>query len=303
MFAAFLTALLFAGSGICGQRVAVRFGPLRANVLRLSLAALTLGVLSSLTAHIDFFSRSASRLLISGVVGFGLGDVALFLAYPRLGSRLTLLINLCSAPLFGAAGDWLLLGTLINMKQAVACLVIILGVVIVLTKGIRLPQHESNGFVLGVFFALVAGLGQGLGAALSRYAKSAALIDGIHLNGINEAFVRVLPGLAFALVSLLIGRFLVHHPRPMQTEANERKTRWAWLLGAAVFGPVAGVSCFQWALSSTKSAVVLSIISMTPILIMPLSAYVEKDRPGRIAYVGAAVAVSGVIMLTLMAGA
>ena len=42
MWPAFLTALCFAGSGICGQRSAVSFGSLRGNTYRLALSALVL---------------------------------------------------------------------------------------------------------------------------------------------------------------------------------------------------------------------------------------------------------------------
>lgn len=261
-----------------------------------------MGLLSAGTGSVDFSTRSSVRLLLSGVVGFGLGDVALFLAYPRLGSRLTLLINLCSAPLFGAAGDWFLLGVWVNAGQTAACLIILFGVVLALRKGVRLPQSDATAFVPGVIFALVAGLGQGVGAALSRYAKSAALEDGDHLNGINEAFVRVLPGLGFAVLALLIGRVMGWQKGLVKVSDAQRRSRWGWLIGAAVFGPVAGVSCFQWALSDAKSAVVLSIISTTPILIMPLSAYIEKDKPDTAGILGATVAVTGVILLTLLAG-
>lgn len=293
-----LTACLFAGSGICGQRASVRFGALSANALRLAFAAIILGALAHWQGPVDFTTRSAHRLLVSGALGFGAGDVALFLAYPRLGARITLLINLCTAPLFGALGDWLLLGALITAQQALACLVILVGVVMALREGVSAPGHERVAFLPGILAAVMAGFGQGTGAALSRYAQAAARVDGVSMDGIREAFIRVLPGLAFAVLVFGIGRAVAANGTALTTPSAPGLPRWRWLIGAVFFGPVLGVSCFQWALSSATSAVVLSVVSTTPILILPLSMVIEKDSPSWSAVIGAFVAVGGVAILT-----
>jgi drug/metabolite transporter (DMT)-like permease len=72
---------------------------------------------------------------------------------------------------------------------------------------------------------------------------------------------------------------------------------WAWLGAAVMFGPVLGVSCFQWALSLQNSVLVLSVTASAPVLIMPLAAWLDGDRPARLAIVGAVIAVAGVILL------
>src|SRR4029077_12771263 len=84
-----ITAFLFAASGICGRRAAMGLGALRANALRLTLAAVLLGCWVGSQRSVDFSTRTVHWLLISGVVGFGVGDVSLFLAFPRIGARLT----------------------------------------------------------------------------------------------------------------------------------------------------------------------------------------------------------------------
>ncbi len=81
--------------------------------MRLALATLVLGILVwFLTPDAMRWSRSGG-FFVSGLIGFGLGDVALFTAYERIGSRLTILLNLCLAPLFamvlngsGSATRW-----------------------------------------------------------------------------------------------------------------------------------------------------------------------------------------------------
>ena len=304
MLPSIVTAFLFAASGISGRRAAVNFGPLRANALRLSLAMLLLGLLAGGWGACDFGSSAVQRLVISGVVGFGIGDVALFLAYPRLGARLTLLLNMCSAPFFGAAGDWWLVGTGLTWAQVLSGVVILSGV------GLALGTHDRHGalhsrssLIAGVVFAILAGFGQGMGAALSRFAHAAMVADGVPLLPVQQAFVRTIPGSLFALLAWgavawwRSSRASVPGAQVFQPPGPASPHRWWWLLAAAFFGPALGVTCFQWALSSAPTAVVLSITSTTPLLIIPLSVLVDGDRPGRLAAMGAVIGVAGVIIM------
>jgi drug/metabolite transporter (DMT)-like permease len=74
---------------------------------------------------------------------------------------------------------------------------------------------------------------------------------------------------------------------------------WPLLLVNGLSGPVLGVACFQHALRSTPSAVVLAIVATTPLLAMPLSWRFERDRPSAVSVAGAVAAVLGVGALFL----
>jgi drug/metabolite transporter (DMT)-like permease len=110
VFAALLCTLLFSVSITCGHRSAKLIGGTEANFWRLTLAGLLLGIWAYAfgvgTGGDAFF-----LFFLSGAVGIGIGDVALFQTLPRLGSRLTsLLIGCLSAP-FAALLEWLWLKT------------------------------------------------------------------------------------------------------------------------------------------------------------------------------------------------
>lgn len=233
-----------------------------------------------------------------------MGDSALFMAYPRLGSRLTVLLMLSAAPVFGSLGDWVLLGTGVTVPQGLAILTILFGVWLALSQGVRVPSLEAASFLPGVAWGLLAGFGQGFGTSLSRFAHAGGLEAGhLPLNGISQAFVRVVPGMMVALSVWALSSWYA--------AAKARRTGQVavlpmpgpraplWLIGTALSGPVLGVSCFQWALISTKSAVVLAITAITPVVIIPMAAYIEKDKPGALAFVGAAIAVVGVVVMSL----
>ena len=312
MLPSVLTAFLFAASGVCGRRAAMAYGPLRANAIRLSLASAVLGLWTWTRSPVNFTTRSVEWLFYSGAVGFGLGDMGLFLAYPRLGARLAILVNLCSAPLVGALLDRLWLGVSLRPSQTLAGLAILGGVSMALSSRQRrgTSRHEGDNdkqplrVPAGLAFALLAGFGQGCGATLSRRAHAVAVEDGTILNGVSQAFVRTIPGVAFALLAW--AAFCLHSSRSRRGSAASRGYECEpgslpWLLGAAMFGPVLGVSCFQWALSGASSALVLAVTATAPIIIMPLAAYIEDDRPGWPAVAGAVIAVVGVAWLALTA--
>jgi drug/metabolite transporter (DMT)-like permease len=242
---------------------------------------------------VEFGSRAIHWFLVSGAVGFGFGDVCLFLAYPRIGARLTLLVSLCAAPIFGAALDWLLHGTLFTGSQALTSVMILTGVGLALVGGQGRELGSRKGNAGGVLAAVMAGLGQGCGAALSRHAQAIAIADGTVIDGISQAFVRTLPGMGFAIVVWL----LVARTRGLGVRTGRAAHASGWLLAAVMFGPVVGVSCFQWALSLQSSIVVLSITATAPVLIMPLAAWLDRDPPAPRAIVGAIIAVAGVILL------
>ena len=67
----------------------------------------------------------------------------------------------------------------------------------------------------------------------------------------------------------------------------------------ALAGPAIGVGCYQWALMREKSGVVLSIVALTPLVIIPFSRFVEGERPQKRSLAGGIVAVIGVVVLRL----
>jgi drug/metabolite transporter (DMT)-like permease len=193
-----------------------------------------------------------------------------------------------------------------------AGLMILGGVTVALSAGQRrgLPDEKNDADkptqwrLVGLGFALLAGFGQGCGATLSRRAHALAVDEGRILDGIAQAFVRTIPGVAFALLAWAVFQITLGKSRcapVLQHRAGRPLGEVYWLLGAALFGPVLGVSCFQWALSGASSAMVLSVTATAPVIIMPLAAYIEDDRPGWPAVIGAAIAVVGVAWLALLA--
>ncbi len=109
MYAALLTALLFALTGVCATQASRLLGAGRANAWRLIVALVILGI----WAH-GFGSGLGGSVLfwfmLAGGIGFGLGGWCVFQSLRRIGSTLTLLIVQCAAALFATAIGWIFLG-------------------------------------------------------------------------------------------------------------------------------------------------------------------------------------------------
>jgi drug/metabolite transporter (DMT)-like permease len=295
MWLAFLAAVLFAASAVCGQTLSRQLGGVKANCFRITIACTLLGIWT-FTQFPDHLHWATFRwLFLSGVLGFGLGDVALYLAYPLVGARTAVLVNLCIATLCSAIADKIFLGTQLHPNEIASAALTLTGVVLALHK-----KDEPLQLNIGIALTLFAGTCQGLGLTLSRYSHQVMEQQQLTISGPAQAFQRTMGGvvvgwIAFAiLLSALKGRQIV------PVSARTARLRW-WLLGASFFGPVAGVSAMQVALQQVgKSAVVSAITSTAPLLLLPFSKYLDREPPTLKAVFGSLLAVAGLAGLAWM---
>ena len=291
MLAAFLTTILFSISAVCAQRTSRALGGAAANLSRLILAALVLGAWAH-TQGYGFGGVGLEWFLWSGAVGFGIGDTALYQALPRIGSRLSILLVHCLAAPFAATTEWLWLNTRMSGLQIFSAVLILSGVALALAPGRHL-QISRRMFWSGVAFGIMAAIGQGLGAVLSRRAYDVIREADQRMDGLTAAYQRILPGIVVALVVWLLVKGKNREP----TGSPARSTIWPWVLMNALSGPALGVGCYQWALSQRGTGIVLPIVALTPLVIIPFSRYVEGEKPRKRSLAGGAIAVMGVFIL------
>ena len=304
MLAALLCTCLFSLSVVCGHRSARLIGGTEANFWRLVVAVICLGIWS-FCFGIGLGGAAFPLFLVSGIVGIGFGDMGLFQALPRLGSRLSLLLIQCLTAPIGALVEWLWLGTALHTAQIVCGLIVLAGVGMALIPGEHV-KIERRVWITGVLFSLLGAAGGAWGAVLSRKAYSVSHAFHEPIDGGNAAFQRILGGLLISAVSLLIVkrrmlRLQEQAPPELVTAAAKHKWRgvWPWVLVNGVAGQTLGVSFMQWALETTPTGIVLAIIAMTPIVVIPFAFVIEGERPTPHSLVGGAIAVAGVIGLVL----
>ncbi|MCX8157097.1 MAG: DMT family transporter [Verrucomicrobiae bacterium] len=302
MLAAALATVLFCFSAIAATRSARLMGGTEANFWRLALACLFLGLWAA-SAGTGTASAAFVLFWFSGLVGFGVGDVALFQALPRLGSRLTSLLVHCLAAPMAALAEWAWLGTRLSPTEIALSTLILGGVALALAPGERLHLPRRV-FWLGLASGVLAALGQGMGAVISRRAFAVAAAAGESVDGLSAAFQRSLGGMLVAAVALLVvkrkhllGRWDEPPGAAFAHWRNKWQGSWAWVILNALTGPFLGVGCFQWALKTTPSGIVLPIVATMPVVIIPLAVWLEGEKVSPRSLAGGLIAVAGVALL------
>jgi drug/metabolite transporter (DMT)-like permease len=319
MLASFLAALFFALNATCGSHNVRAHGPLRANLWRLVIATIALALFAHTLGH-GFASASLPWFLLSGIIGMGFGDVGVYSALPLLGSRLTVLLTQCLAAPIAALGEWLWLGTTLTAPQIAWGALILIGVAVAIMPSKSSPPRVRVRPV-GFLFGLLAAAGQGIGALVSRKGVMVASAAGESTHnavfGITAAYQRIFAGLVFIVIWFVGARLLEMRQRrggdggqqdgpafrftgtgtaPLSPE-ERRRAKW-WMLANGLAGPVFAVSCYQWALATTPSGIVLPIAATSPLLAIPIAYWLEGDRPTRRAVAGGVLAVAGCVALT-----
>lgn len=301
MLPALLAACFFALNATCAARSVRTHGTAFANLGRLAIATLLLGLFAH-TLGGGFASASLPWFLLSGVIGMGLGDLGVFAALPLLGSRLTVLITQCLAAPLAALGEWLWLGTRLTAAQVAWGVLILAGVAVAIMPS-RSDPPKVKVRPIGFLFGLVAAAGQGFGALVSRKGVNVADAAGEAAHnaafGLTAAYQRILAGFVFVILWFAVLRWLGRLPAAPQgvSSADRRRGLW-WMLANGCAGPVLGVGCYQWALATTPSGIVLPIAATTPLLAIPIAWWLEGDRPTRRALIGGVIAVAGCVALT-----
>ncbi|MBN1845218.1 MAG: DMT family transporter [Sedimentisphaerales bacterium] len=307
MFPAVITTFLFALSAVSAGRTTRLLGGTPANFCRLVLATLFLTCWAYSRGQ-GITGRSFGWFFLSGVIGFGLGDLALYGAFSRIGARLGVLMCLClSAPL-GALMEWVWLGTRLSLPEILWGMIILAGVAVALVPDQRSPALAGS-WVIGTLFGLIAAFGQGGGAVLTRKAYAVARQAGLYIDGGTAAFQRILGGLLLTIVVILVCQAAGRRPFsgpvgtgsvPSAGTARQRwRKAWPWVIVNSLCGPALGVACFQWALSETPTGIVLAIVATTPLAVIPFVLILEGERPSLRSLIGGVIAVAGAVALAL----
>lgn len=294
MLPALITVLLFSVSGVAGSRMTRVLGGIEANFSRIILATLVLGLWAH-TAGQGLGGPALWIFLLSGLIGFGLGDLALYQAYPILKARLAMVLVHCLAAPMAAAIEWQWLGTVLTHFQ-IACIILTLaGVATALAPSdhLHIPRRL---LWKGILLGSMAAAGQAIGAVLSRKAYAVAGAEGVEIDGLTAAYQRIWGGVLIAGLTYGWVR-LQQAGKPREPWLTRMRGNWHWLLLNGIAGPALGVGCFQWALATTPTGIVLPIVALTPLAIVPFSRMFEGERPTRRSLFGGAIAVLGVVGL------
>jgi drug/metabolite transporter (DMT)-like permease len=302
MPAALLAALFFAVSAICAYRSSTQIGGVEANFWRICMAAFCLALWANFHGT-GLAGQAFPWFMFSGAMGIGFGDTFFFQALPRLGSRRAVLLTQCFIPIFAILIEWLWLGTKLSPGQLFFVVIILVGVAIALAPGDH-AKIPGRLLWMGIGYTVLAGFTSALGAVISRKAYFIAHAAGEFPDPGTTGYQRVLGGLLVPGIILLATKWRVarahggvFEQKTLQVSREKWKRIWPWILGNSLAGQTLGVTCVQWALEKTPAGIVLAVVATTPLILLPMTWIVEKERIGLRSLCGAIVAVGGIVGL------
>lgn len=294
--AALGAATCWAFSALSFETAGKRIGALTLNLVRLVIAFgfLSVGawIARGVPLPVDASPHAWLWLTVSGLVGFVFGDLCLFRAFLLIGSRLSMLL-MSLAPVLTAVIGWLVLGETLNGRDLVGMTLTVTGIAWAVLER-KKPSSDSEGSSLPRR-APLAGIALGVGGALGQ---AGGLVLSKLGMGSYHAFaatqIRVIAGMAGYVILYFALRWW---SRVWPALRDAPALGFASI--GAFFGPFLGVSLSLIAVRHTVAGVAASIMALTPVLIIPLTILLRRERVGIGGVLGAIVAVTGVAILFL----
>ncbi|MDP4160101.1 MAG: DMT family transporter [Bacillota bacterium] len=288
-FAALMTAFCWTLSATAFEVAGKRVGSLSVNLIRLIFAFVLISGYNLFTRGmvlpLDASGSTWFWLICSGLIGFVLGDLFLFQAYVEVGSRISLLIMSIVPPITAIAG-FLILGERITLMSTLGMVITLGGIaLVILMKDLGEKKVKLSHSLKGLTFAFLGACGQAFGLVLSKLGMGT-------FDPFAATQIRIIAGIfGFIIVITLLKGW-----GTLYTALNDKKSL-KWISIGSVFGPFLGVSLSLYAVQLAPTGIVSTLTSITPILIIPVSVFLfkEKVRPQEI--LGAFISLVGVSLL------
>ncbi len=285
--AALLTSLCWSLNSVCFTVAGRRVGSASVNLGRLLMAWGVL-VLVHLALYGSLFPLQAGGarlgwLGLSGLIGFALGDAVLFEAFLLIGPRLAMLLMTLS-PIFSALLAWLFLGQSMSPAKIMAMALTLGGIAWVVWGD---GDHEAHPHLWrGVLLGIGGALGQSVGLVFSMFGLAGGFPP------ISANLIRVTAGLAALLL------YFGATGRLRGSLGSLRDGRATAFIGlGALTGPVLGVVLSLVAIAKAPMGVAATLMSLSPVILLPVSHFVFKEKVGGHAILGTLLALVGAAAL------
>lgn len=288
----FVTAICWTITAICFELAGKKIGSLSVNYIRLIIGFVLISLITTfsrgMVLPVDAGSHQWIWLSVSGFVGFVIGDLFLFQSFLEIGSRISMLIMALVPPITALLG-FLTMREMITVSDFFGMVITIIGIfVVVLVKNPEGNKFELSRSIKGIGCAFIGALGQSLGLVLSKIGMGS-------YNPLAATQIRIIAGMiGFTIVFMFMKGWDKLKVDIMNKEAFKP------LFWGTLFGPVFGVTFSLLAVQHTTTGVSSTITSISPVLIIPLSIYVFKDKVSPKEILGAFISVIGISILFIL---
>lgn len=290
-----ITAVSWTFTSLFFAWVSKRIGSLSLNLLRLLLGLSMLSVFGLVSTG-DLLPYGASPrewiyLGISGLFGFVLGDYFLFKSYELISVRIALLMVSLSPIMTGLLG-FILWKERLSFLSFFAILLVLLGIsLVIITKTPDPSKQVGLKFRVspkGLLYAFIGAFGQSLGSITSKLGTT-------DFSPLKGAQMRMM----FAILAYsIIFTSLKFWPTFLRKIKN-KEVLFMTSCGA-FFGPFIGATSSLYALKLTNTAIATTLMNLRPVLILPFSRYIYKERLMTSEILGALLAILGTGILLIV---
>lgn len=289
---ALFTALFWAISAVVFESASKKVGSLSVNFMKLIIALLLVCIYTFITRGlvlpVDASINNWFWLLLSGFVGFFLGDLFLFQAYVEVGSRISMVI-MSVVPPITAIMSYIILGEKLTKFNIIGMIITVTGIaMVVLKKKEGEKKIEFSHSNKGIIYAFLGALGQAVGMILSKLGIE-------NYNAFAAAEIRLIAGI-FGFTILF---FIKKKWKDISIALSDKKSLFRISIGS-VFGPFLGVSFSLLAIQYTTTGVVSTITSIVPVLIIPPAIIIFKEKITFKELCGSLMTIFGVAILFMM---
>lgn len=285
--AALLAALSWTVNSLVMERLGRGFSAWALNILTKFFGLIAVSLLAFLMHGALFPQANAAQwglLMLSGVLGFSLGDGFLFTAFLKLGAKRTLLI-FSANPVISAILGWVLLGERLQPLHIAGILLAVFGIMFVIRSDVPQQREKAGGF--GILAAVLATLGQAGGVLLSKAGM-------LSLDAVPAAQIRLIGG----VLGMALLLFFLRQWKSVPAVLKEKKGRLV-ITTNVMLGTLVGMVLSMVAIKLTQVAVASILTSLMPVMILPISAFVLKEKVSLAEIIGAVITVLGVSLLFL----
>ncbi|MDD4144216.1 MAG: DMT family transporter [Prolixibacteraceae bacterium] len=295
--AGLLTAVFWTVTSLAFESAGKKVGSLSVNLIRLVIAFFITGVFCWITRGYFWPSDATfyqwKWLILSGLVGFVIGDLLLFQAFVVIGARISMLVMSLAPPVAAFTG-WLILGEKLTQLSWLGMIVTLTGIIIVILKrekselnGSVVRKFKSSYSVPGILLALGGATGQAAGLVLSKKGMGS-------YDAFSASQIRILAGIAgFTLLFFFMRRWT------KVFEAVKNKSAMKRITLGSFFGPFLGVSFSLLAVQNTETGVAATLMSVVPVLIIAPSVIFFGEKVNGKEILGAFITVAGVSLFFL----
>lgn len=204
------------------------------------------------------------------------------------GTRVSMLL-MSLVPIMSALFAWIFLSEILNLMEITAIILTVSGIIWVVAD-----KHKDKTWIKGkrLLWGITLGVGGALGQTFGLILSKKGLEGGF--STLTGNLIRVLCAV------IVIWLFTLVRGKVKQTiiSLKDKKALQA-LIAGSFFGPFLGVWLSLVAIKYARIGIASTLMSTTPIILIPITYWIFKDRITINAVFGTVVAVIGVVILLL----